>query len=185
MKTDSATKKAFDDNLAGRSKLHPVRWYEKYPVKSELNRRTGQDISETTIVDVGGNQGYDLLSFQEAHTGQSGRLILQDLPETLTRINPPLKDIETMAHDFFKIQPIRGASIYYLHSVLHDWSDDEARRILSRLAEAMNARSRLLVDEIVLKSVGESVAGAEMDMLMFLLCKRTQLEAMGAALGFS
>ena len=34
----------------------------------------------------------------------------------------------------------------------------------------MGTGSRLLIDEIVLENVGESIASAQMDILMFLLC---------------
>lgn len=34
----------------------------------------------------------------------------------------------------------------------------------------MDLNSRLLIDEIVLENTGESIAEAEMDMLMLLLC---------------
>ena len=169
IKTNPAVKKAFDDNLAGRNRLLTVRWHEKFSAVSKINLRAKRSDDEILVVDVGGNQGNDLSSFREA---QPGRLILQDLPETLERIDHPPDGIDVMLHDFFTPQPIRGASVYCLHSVLHDWSDDQARQILSRLAEAMDVSSRLLIDEIVLKSVGESVSSAEMDMLMLLLCNR-------------
>ena len=110
LKQNAELKKAFDDNLAGRSKLHPVRWHDKYPAASKLEHISGRGPENVLIVDVGGNQGYDLISFQKQNPNLPGRLILQDLPETLARINLPLQCIETMAHDFFTPQPVRGES---------------------------------------------------------------------------
>ena len=161
---------AFNNNLTSRSKLHPVPWYAKYPAASEFSKIIRPDTNATLVVDVGRNQGHNIYNFRDAGIGITSRLILQDLPEILARIEPLLEGIEVLAYDFFTPQPICGASIYYLYSVLHDWPDDQAVRILSRIAEAMDVNSKLLIDEIILKSVGESVSAAEMDMLMFLLC---------------
>ena len=63
-----------------------------------------------------------------------------------------------------------GARLYYLHSVCHDWPDPACRKILSHIANSMDVNSRLLIDEIVLEDVGESIGRVEMDILMLLLC---------------
>src|ERR1700722_19218502 len=42
----------------------------------------------------------------------------------------------TTVHDFFTPQPIRAPAVFFLRVVLHDWSDDYARKLLSRLREA-------------------------------------------------
>jgi hypothetical protein len=76
----------------------------------------GEDV---LLVDVGGSIGQDLLKFHAKHPKLRGRLILQDLPEVVTSANVP-EYIETMAHDFFTPQPIRGAEAYFLHSILRD-----------------------------------------------------------------
>ena len=108
-KQDPRLKKAFDENLVGRSKLHPVRWHDKYPAAAELGRNPAKGTDdEVLVVDIGGSQGYDLMSFRKQNPHLPGRLIVQDLPETLARINSPLPGIEMMAHDFFTPQPIRG-----------------------------------------------------------------------------
>ncbi|KAL8952128.1 MAG: hypothetical protein Q9222_001940 [Ikaeria aurantiellina] len=56
-------KRAFDDNLAGRSRLHPIRWFEKYPAAVNPCLMPSATADEVLVVDVGGNQGYDLASF--------------------------------------------------------------------------------------------------------------------------
>lgn len=62
-----------------------------------------------------------------------------------------------------------GADIYYLKSVLHDWDDIAAQKILSNTAKAMAPHSRLLINEMVLADTDETLVRADMDMLMLFL----------------
>lgn len=60
-----------------------------------------------------------------------------------------------------------GASAYFLHSVLHDWTDDDSRKILGHLRDAMvPKRSRLLIHEIVIQEQGGSIDTAASDIVM-------------------
>ena len=47
-----------------------------------------------------------------------------------------------------------GARFYYLRTVLHDWTDEHCVSILINLKDAMNLRSRILIDELVLPDQG-------------------------------
>lgn len=64
----------------------------------------------------------------------------------------------------------KGADIYYLKSVLHDWDDVSSVKILSNTAKAMQPQTRLLINEIVLLDTNESLLKCDMDMLMLYLC---------------
>jgi hypothetical protein len=44
-------------------------------------------------------------------------------------------------HDFFKPQPVKNASVYFLRSIIHDWPDAEAKKILKNLREAADTRA--------------------------------------------
>ena len=44
-----------------------------------------------------------------------------------------------IAHDFFKPQPIRNASVYFMRMILHDWPDYKALEILKALRSAAGA----------------------------------------------
>lgn len=105
------------DNLAVRSKIHPARWHDKYPAAAKLEGDLEKETEEVLVVDIGGNHGHDLISFHKQNPHLSGRLVLQDLLYTLARIDPHLQGIETMAHDFFKPQPIRGETLH-CHCIL-------------------------------------------------------------------
>ena len=115
-----------------------IPWFQYYPVESSLGNEM-QDEKEVLVVDVGGGRGHDLEAFKNAFPNQRGRLILQDLPETIDDIeNLPL-GVETVKHDFFTPQPVKGlmistvqdpfivtdryssgASAYYFRSIFHD-----------------------------------------------------------------
>lgn len=66
------------------------------------------DGSSPLLVDVGGGIGHDVEEFRKKHPGLPGRLIVQDLPETIQQASKASHRIELMAHDFFTPQPIHG-----------------------------------------------------------------------------
>ena len=59
------------------------------------------------FVDVGGGYGQKAISLKRAFPQLPGRFIVQDLPGTVTNA-PQVPEIETMGHDFFTEQPIKG-----------------------------------------------------------------------------
>jgi hypothetical protein len=82
------------------------RWLDIYPFEAELAGKTTAD--SVLLVDIGGNQGHDLMTFRKRYPKIPGRLILQDLPEPIDKILPPLESIEVMPYDFFTPQPVNG-----------------------------------------------------------------------------
>lgn len=58
-------------------------------------------------------------------------------------------------HDFTKPQPVKGAEVYLLRMILHDWHDGEAVKILQSIIAAMEkTKSRLLIMDTVLPMPG-------------------------------
>jgi hypothetical protein len=53
--------------------------------------------------------------------------------------------VKFMPHDFFEVNPVQKAEIYWLRYILHDWSDDYCVRILSAIKPSMGPRSRILI----------------------------------------
>ncbi len=52
---------------------------------------------------------------------------------------------------------IAGARAYYLHSVLHDWPDEQCRQILRKLKQAMEpGYSKILINENIVLEAGTS-----------------------------
>jgi len=141
-----------------------------YPVKEKLIDGADTNPEAPFLVDVGGSLGHDLVEFQRLHPDHPGNLILQDLPVVIKDVKSIDKAITPMEHDFLTEQPIKGARAYYMHSVLHDWPDDIATTILSRLKEAMKpGYSKLLLNENVIPTTGTYWETSALDMMMMTL----------------
>jgi len=103
-----------------------------------------------TVVDVGGGYGELLRAILAAHPACRG--ILLDRPHAIEGARnhltaAGLADRCTFVDgDFFKTVP-EGGDVYLLKTVLHDWDDAHAARILSACRRAMAPRSRLLIIE--------------------------------------
>ncbi|THC99181.1 hypothetical protein EYZ11_001356 [Aspergillus tanneri] len=81
-----------------------------YPIEERLIRIASSSPEDVLIVDVGGSLGHDLSEFRRKFLQAPGRLVLQDLPTMLSQVENLDTDIELMAHDFFKVQPVKSAS---------------------------------------------------------------------------
>ncbi|KAI0382244.1 putative O-methyltransferase [Hypomontagnella monticulosa] len=144
-----------------------------YPISQRLVEgfdpsSAGNDI---LLVDVGGGMGHDLRELKEKHPSLPGRLILQDRPNVVSAVSGE-NVFEATAHDFFTPQPAttKGARAYYLHSVLHDWDDDNCVRILEQLRPSLKVGySRLLLNEIIVPDRNPTWPVTSMDQLVFVL----------------
>ncbi|KAI2780782.1 putative O-methyltransferase [Daldinia loculata] len=142
-----------------------------YPIEERLvegfDANTGGN--DVLLVDVGGGLGHDLRELKEKHPSLPGKLILQDRPEVISAVSSG-GVFEATAHDFFTPQPVKEARAYYLHSVLHDWDDDDCVRILEQLRPAMKlGYSKLLVNEIIVPDRNPTWPVTSMDQLVFVL----------------
>jgi O-methyltransferase domain len=153
-------------------------WFEVYPVAERLRSATNR--SFVLIVDIRGGVGHDLTAFATRYTDLSGRLVLQDVPAVISTIptDPPLlSHIEVMPHDFFQPQPIQGARVYYMRTVLHDWPDIEAEKILSNTVAAMDTQSVLLISEKIMPASNTPASLVQADismMVQFSALERTK-----------
>jgi hypothetical protein len=130
---------------------------------TDLSRRASHSILQAydfarfaTIVDVGGGKGGLLAAILKGYPALRG--VLLDLPHVVEQSGPVLRAFgvadrcAVLGLDFFESVPA-GADAYILKSVLHDWADDEAVRVLRNCTSAMRADARLLIIERVLDSV--------------------------------
>jgi hypothetical protein len=105
-----------------------------------------------TIVDVGGADGTVLAAILAVYPHMRG--VLFDLPHVITDAPRTLASygiddrIDCAGGDFFESVPA-GGDAYLLSLVLHDWPDQQARRILANTAAAGGSGARLLVLEFV------------------------------------
>jgi hypothetical protein len=158
-------------------------WYDPgfYPVHERLIEGFDATNSSALLVDIGGGRGHDAQLFVTQHTPHPGKVVVQDLEHVINSINDQDKlSFECQAHNFFTPQPINGARAYALHSILHDWSDEDGIKILQNLKPALKPNySRVLLNEIVLSEEHPTIAATSMDMMMlahFAVRERTQAE---------
>ena len=149
-------------------------WFEPdfYPVAERLAKGFDSSISDVFLVDVGGGKGHDLAAFAAAHPHPPGKLILQDQPSVLAEADPSFAKLFTIQpHDFFTPEPVQFARAYFLHSILHDWGDEDCLRVLANLKPALKpGYSRVLFNEIVVSEEKPSLPATSMDMMMLAHC---------------
>lgn len=139
-----------------------------------LGRRAAATPADTVapklFVDVGGGTGTDAIAFRSDFKDAPGAVELQDQPnviETARKAGVEEQNVELRAVDFFEPQPSQGARFYYMSSVLHDWPDQDAKRILENIVAAMRpGYSTLLLSENVLPEVGCHPHLSAMDLTM-------------------
>ena len=133
----------------------------------------GYDFSRVTnVVDVGGGHGALLARLLRAHRGLSG--VVLDLPASAPGARRLLAEAGVAgrgafaAGDFFDAIP-RGGDVYLLKSVIHNWDDEAAVRILRRCREAMAEDARLLVIERVIPAGNEAAEAKLFDINMLVV----------------
>lgn len=164
-------------------------WYDPgfYPVAERLIEGFDSiSSSDVLLVDVGGGRGHDVSLFTSQHPTHPGRVVLQDREPVIAGVLESIDadaashPFEAQAHDFFTPQPVRGARAYSLHSILHDWSDEDGVKILQNLVPALKrGYSRVLLNEIVVSEERPTLAATNMDLMMlahFAVRERTEKE---------
>ncbi len=135
-----------------------------------------------TVTDVGGGLGILMAEILRANPSVEGVVA-----EIASVVPQAAKMIQTLGVenrcqveecDFFeRIQP--GSDAYLLSNILHDWSDDQCRVILTNCRKAMKKKSRLLVVEMVVPPGNEPHIAKLLDLEMFVMTggrERTEAE---------
>ena len=119
------------------------------------------------ILDAGGGTGELAFALLRAFPGLVATVM--DLPEVIGLAQAP-GELEgrcrLVSGDLFGEWPVRADAVV-LARVLHDWPDDDARRILERAREAMPVGGTLYVVEMVLD--GATGAGGLLDLNMLVV----------------
>ncbi|KAK4502112.1 hypothetical protein PRZ48_005535 [Zasmidium cellare] len=140
-------------------------WLDIYPAEERFVRDATKDRDAALFVDVGGNTGNQAAAFRRRFPDAPGKVIVQDLEPVLKNAE---SGIDAIPHDFFTPQPVRGARVYYLKAVMHDWSNDSNVKILSHLRDAMKpGYSKILINEWVIPDHGASrlMAGQDFNLM--------------------
>ena len=121
--------------------------------------------SGETIIDVGGGNGSLLAELLKPHPDLHG--IVFDLPET-TRDESLFGDgLEFVAGSFFERVP--EGDVYLLATILHDWDDESATKILRTIRAAAPRHARLVILDAVVPPGNEPFGPKWLDLLMLTL----------------
>jgi hypothetical protein len=124
-----------------------------------------------TIVDIAGGSGTLLAAVLQAAPGAHG--ILVDQPPVLQHARPDLERqgvadrCALYPGDLFTPPP--PAELYLLASVLHDWDDPHAARILAALGQSATKDARLRIFEMLLPEDAAPHRAKLSDVLMLLM----------------
>jgi len=123
------------------------------------------------IIDVGGGEGLLLAAILQKYPRIRG--VVFDLPQSTVRTAEVFDrynvagraTIETGS--FFESVPC-GGDLYMLKSVLHNWDDEPALKILSNIRKVMESGARLLIIDSILGGRNEPSFGKMTDILMLV-----------------
>ena len=135
-----------------------------------------------SIIDVGGGYGKLLTSILEVYPELQG--VLVDLPSVISAAtrrlaSHPCRDrCAAIAENFLTSLP-RGADVYLLSGVIHDWGNQAAERILKNCRNAMRPDGKVLVVECVVPDGDEPAFSKLLDLNMMVMTggrERTKLD---------
>jgi hypothetical protein len=140
--------------------------------------------SARTVADVGGGRGHLVRAIVDKHPSISG--VLFDQPHVVAQVNG--FDRMTMQGGSFFTDALPAADIYTLMEVIHDWDDEHAQQILSRVRAAASPGARVLLIERLIPDSDEPSFPRTLDLWMLMISgKQRSLEeyaALLAATGF-
>ena len=125
-----------------------------------------------TVVDVGGGDGVVLSSLLTANPHLEG--VLYDQPHVVKAAGSVLSAADVMNRcsvvegNFFDAVP-RGGDVYLLSTVINDWEDESALRILKNCHLAMPAHGKLLLIEALIPSGNTPAFSKFLDLVMLVL----------------
>ena len=118
------------------------------------------------ILDAGGSTGELAFALLRAYPNLTATIM--DRPEVANLFAPP-PDVEArcrfVAGDLIQSWPMRSNAVI-LARVLHDWPDDDARRILARARDAMDTCGHLYLVEMILDESGSTGGLLDLNMLV-------------------
>ena len=127
----------------------------------------------TTVMDIGGGRGGLLAAVLSHHDNLSGILFDQaqviEQPDALTDASLEGR-YHCVAGNFFEAVP-GGADIYLLKRILHDWSDNDAIKILTSVRKALSAEARVAVIDAVIKPGNDADPNKYLDLGIMTLLK--------------
>lgn len=82
-------------------------WLDFFPFEERVSKDFKRGDGAVMLIDVGGARGHEVEAIKTKYPALPGRFLLQDLPDTVQQALP-VPGMETVVHDFFTAQPIKG-----------------------------------------------------------------------------
>jgi acetylserotonin N-methyltransferase len=120
------------------------------------------------LADLGGATGHLALAAAERYPQMT--VVLFDLPPVIEFAMDLVDErVELMPGDFFADR-LPGADLFALGRILHDWSEDKIRTLLSRIHAALPSGGGLLIAERLLREDRSGPVSTLMQSLNMLVC---------------
>jgi hypothetical protein len=125
-----------------------------------------------TVVDVGGGNGSLIAAVLKKNPGTNG--ILFELPHVIDRSRQNiaawgLADRCKLESGNFFESVSTGGDAYVLRHIVHDWSDEDAAKILSNCRKAMNPGGKVLAVEAVIPAGNDPNPFKWLDLTMLMI----------------
>ncbi|THV05802.1 S-adenosyl-L-methionine-dependent methyltransferase [Dendrothele bispora CBS 962.96] len=131
---------------------------EAHPEEIVISGINGNALAQNgVVVELGGNVG--TATFRLKKTYPHLKYVVQDLKTGIDAAEVYWKErdagavtsgqVSLQVHNFFDPQPVKNAAVYFLHSVLHDWDDPQARKMLSNIRGAAGSNSKLVIFDML------------------------------------
>lgn len=119
------------------------------------------------MLQVGGGNGETAIRLAKALPQLS--FVVQDVPHMVevgkkAAANLPsavASRLQFHVHDFFNEQPVKGASVYLMRGIMHNWPDEDAATILRNIVAVMRPGTSILMIDTVLLPPGATPASIE------------------------
>lgn len=133
-------------------------WLDNFPHELLL---ADPDSEKPLFLDVGGGLGWQCHALKQRLPQIKRKVMVQDIEQVIANRTP---GVDGAVINFFEPNPVKGASFYYLKSVLHDHPDYRCAQILKNQIAAMEPHSRIIIDDIVLPENNPSWLSVDLDM---------------------
>lgn len=123
------------------------------------------------LIDIGGGKGSFVSMFLQKY--HNAHAVLFDLQSAIKEFDTSIYDENIMSRlklksgDFFESVP-EGGDVYFLKTVIHDWDDEHAVKILQNVVDKMAPHSRLLLIETIVPEKNSQDFSFLMDIQMLV-----------------
>jgi hypothetical protein len=126
-----------------------------------------------SLLDIAGGVGGQLATILGAYPALKGSLlelepVIRQAQQQYSFLQPYADRLQYVCGDFFAAVP-SGYDLYFLKSIIHNWDDESATRILKNIAAAMQPASKLLLGELVINPPNQQHFSKLLDIAMLTL----------------